>query len=178
MRVPLPQRERIAETPGFDDRLRGAIVTRTARAPAEIEPERLVGAAGQPAFLSGWFNLSALTGQFGPARFWRTSDGWVHVAGVVARAHYTGGPSLPVFTLPPGYRPPYEQQAHYFTQVWGLAPFTSMAADMTGIGTTVEGTSVVTVVAEGRAGAGLLYAPTLTIGIVCASLDGIKFRAT
>lgn len=37
------------------------------------------------------------------ARYWRDSDGFVHLEGLVARASFSGGTSM--FTLPVGYRP-------------------------------------------------------------------------
>ena len=64
------------------------------------EAEHLVGAVGEPAFAHGWSNLGS---GFAVARFYKDPFSVVHVEGVI-----TGGTigSVPVFTLPIGYRPP------------------------------------------------------------------------
>ena len=62
-----------------------------------IPPERLVGAAGQPAFEAGWKNAG---GGYQVAGFFRDQEGVVHLRGVVNL-----GSSTTIFTLPPGYRP-------------------------------------------------------------------------
>ncbi|MGI9302060.1 MAG: hypothetical protein ACR2RB_05040 [Gammaproteobacteria bacterium] len=62
--------------------------------------EVVVGDPGAPAFENGWSNLS---GAFTSARFRKYPDGFTIIAGLV-----TGGPvsqTLPIFTLPEGYRP-------------------------------------------------------------------------
>jgi hypothetical protein len=54
-------------------------------------------------YQNGWatYNLSV----FGPARYMKDDDGTVHLEGLVA----TGTIGTTIFTLPPGYRPEYQQ---------------------------------------------------------------------
>lgn len=63
-----------------------------------LQPELLVGAAGEPAFGSGWKNEG---GGFQSVGFYRDDEGVVHLRGVVA----LGGHTTTIFTLPIGYRP-------------------------------------------------------------------------
>lgn len=59
---------------------------------------RLIGAAGQPAFLNGWVNFGA--GE--PAASFYRDRGRVYLAGSVK----SGTVAAPMFTLPIGHRPP------------------------------------------------------------------------
>jgi hypothetical protein len=68
------------------------------RGQMRIPPEQLVGAAGEPAFGSGWKNAG---GGFQSVGFYRDDEGAVHLRGVVA----LGGHVTTIFTLPIGYRP-------------------------------------------------------------------------
>jgi microcystin-dependent protein len=64
-----------------------------------IEPWRIVGAAGEPGFESGFRNYGAT---WGGAGFRKWPDGKVTLSGLVAG----GAADSVVFTLPAGYRPP------------------------------------------------------------------------
>ena len=64
-----------------------------------IEPWHLVGAAGEPAFLTGWTNLGAPSNSVG---FRKTPDGRVQLRGVTVPA---SGANANAFILPVGYRP-------------------------------------------------------------------------
>lgn len=154
---------------GNDDRLRYSLVTLDNRRPVEQEPERIVGGILQPAFQNGWTSLAGK----GRPRFWKTSDGWVHVAGV-AYFPNTGGTFLaPIFTLPTGYRPPFEQVSGRFPAAI-LTP-----ANLTAYGApSVVG--FVNIPAEGRTGAGEVSfdAAFVPAGTWVALFDGISFRAT
>lgn len=59
-----------------------------------------VGASGQPAFENSWGNYDAT---YGPTRFIKTASGVVYIEGLVSNG--TISTTLPVFTLPVGYRP-------------------------------------------------------------------------
>lgn len=132
-----------------DDRLRFSLVTVANRAPTQQEPERIVGAAGQPAFGAGWAALAAA----GRPRFWRTDNLWIHLAGQVS----AGASGSIIFTLPAGYRPPFEQYQEVFA---------------------MGGYGVLQVISAGRFGeGGLLYTGAFLPGAYM-SLDGISFRAT
>jgi hypothetical protein len=61
------------------------------------EAPRIVGAAGQPPFASGWKGEA----NFGPISFYKDREGVVHLEGL-AEGNNTG---VAVFTLPSGYRP-------------------------------------------------------------------------
>jgi hypothetical protein len=69
---------------------------------APIEGWQVVGAAGEPTFNVDWANFG---GPYEPAAFRRDRDGRVHLRGGVKRPTNTGGSN--VFTLPAGYRPPF-----------------------------------------------------------------------
>lgn len=64
----------------------------------DVEPWHVVGAAAEPAFQNGWVGQGAAPDT---ARFRKTPDGKVHLDGRVK----SGVIGLPVFMLPPGYRP-------------------------------------------------------------------------
>lgn len=63
------------------------------------EPWHYVGAAGEPAFLTGWANYP---GGYQPLRFMKDPHGFVHVEGEIQAS---AGAAVDVFTLPAGYRP-------------------------------------------------------------------------
>ena len=65
---------------------------------AAPEAVRLVGAAGQPAFGTGWSNVG---GSFQTAGFYKDPFGVVHLQGDVKST----GASSTIFVLPPGYCP-------------------------------------------------------------------------
>jgi hypothetical protein len=65
---------------------------------AAPEAPHLVGASGQPAFVSPWANNG---GDFGPTSFYKDREGVVHLAGL-ASGNNAGDL---VFVLPSGYRP-------------------------------------------------------------------------
>lgn len=70
---------------------------------APPEALRIVGAAGQPPFASGWKSDA----NFGPISFYKDREGVVHLEGL-AEGNGTG---YVVFTLPVGYRP---EKRHFF----------------------------------------------------------------
>lgn len=65
------------------------------------EAWRIVGAAGQPAFVNSWANFG---GAWTTAGFYRDALGWVHMRGLVASG---SAANATIFTLPSGYRPPF-----------------------------------------------------------------------
>jgi hypothetical protein len=69
-------------------------------------PIRLVGAPGEPPFLSGSVNRPAPepSAAFQPAGFYKDHEGVVHLEGVVTAGKEGSAPGL-MFVLPPGYRP-------------------------------------------------------------------------
>jgi hypothetical protein len=84
---------RVRRSGGWED------LTTVATAEAYFEPWHEVGAAGEPAFGSGWTN----TGGGAPTlAFRKTPDGRVQFKGVVTPA---AGAAAVAFTLPVGYRP-------------------------------------------------------------------------
>jgi len=73
-------------------------VAPSVRDAASVDPWHSVGAVGEPAFTNSWANYGA---PFNTAGFWKDSSGVVHLRGLI-----TGGTvSVPIFTLPVGYRP-------------------------------------------------------------------------
>ena len=64
---------------------------------APPEAPRIVGAAGQPQFASGWNGDP----NFGPISFYKDREGVVHLEGLAVG----NGSGFVVFTLPVGYRP-------------------------------------------------------------------------
>ena len=80
-----------------------ANIANTANALAPLEAVHLVGAPSEPAFQGG----SSNAGSNGPFRlqtagFYKDHEGIVHLQGFVK----VGAGPVPIFTLPPGYRPP------------------------------------------------------------------------
>jgi hypothetical protein len=73
----------------------------TASKLAPEEAWRKVGAAGQPAFASGWLNFGEFTYQ--AVGFRKDRDGIVHLRGAGTKG--SNGPVSTMFTLPSGYRP-------------------------------------------------------------------------
>jgi hypothetical protein len=67
-----------------------------------VGPVRLVGAAGQPAFGSGWRSVSADDPTYAAAGFFKDSMGVVHLEGSVKAVSLV---APEIFVLPPGYRP-------------------------------------------------------------------------
>jgi hypothetical protein len=65
---------------------------------AKIEPYRVVGTAGQPAFQHQWTNTAP---SLASAAFFKDPTGVVHLRGSVENGHS----AAVIFTLPPGYRP-------------------------------------------------------------------------
>lgn len=66
-------------------------------AAAKAEPLRVIGAAGQPPFNTGWKEADE-----GTPVFWKDPFGAVYLQGQVERS--SGSESV-IFTLPPGFRP-------------------------------------------------------------------------
>lgn len=67
------------------------------------EAYRTVGAAGEPAFETGWANWADNPGGTHPAQFRKDRDGRVYLRGTIAKPNTA--PGYIAFTLPPGYRP-------------------------------------------------------------------------
>jgi hypothetical protein len=57
-----------------------------------------------PTLLNTWVNYG---GAHAPAGYTITEDGWVHLRGLVKNAN-ADNLNKPLFTLPAGYRPPYQ----------------------------------------------------------------------
>lgn len=70
------------------------------QASSALEARHYVGTTGEPAFQNNWVNYG---GSNEPANFYKDNFGMVHIAGQIK-----GGSGFnPAFTLPVGYRPPY-----------------------------------------------------------------------
>lgn len=80
-------------------RLRGWSVIRRYDVATE-EAWNEVGSTGEPAFQNGWVNYDSTHNS---AAFWKDSNGVVHLKGLVKSG--TISTTLPIFTLPAGYRP-------------------------------------------------------------------------
>jgi len=122
-------------------------------------PIRLVGAPGEPPFLSGSANRAAPgpKASFQPAGFYKDHEGVVHLEGVVNPGKEGSSPGL-MFVLPPGYRPApgtlltYEQASERGVLIGGT-------------GTELSGVDL----------GGAVYATETEAGSV--PLDGITFLA-
>lgn len=168
----VPQRSSVlTRLQSTEERLRGSLVTLAARAPVELEPDRIVGATDQPEFLNDW---SAFGGVYGPPRFHRTSDGWVTLAGVAKSGTESGGGQVPIFDLPAGYRPPFEEVEVRMVVIGGPASTWATMDSSPLIGT-------LRIIAEGQPNAGRIT-PEVPFAFVTEaaviSLDGISFRTT
>lgn len=78
--------------------LRTRVTTLETAAPVAIDPWRIVGAGGEPAFAGGWINYGS---GYPVAAFKKYPDGRVRLQGLVKN----GTNGQPIFTLPVGYRP-------------------------------------------------------------------------
>lgn len=76
------------------------VIGRITVAATQPEAVHVVGAASQPAFVAPWAWFGA--GWVEPS-YWIDVDGWVHLAGLLARGAAVTGSTI--FTLPVGYRP-------------------------------------------------------------------------
>jgi hypothetical protein len=122
---------------------------------APMEATHLVGAPGEPPFLSGSSNIPPQPGfHFESVGFYKDHEGIVHLQGV-AVAGTSAAPFVPIFTLPPGYRPANGALLIFANEV-GVAL-------VTGSGTSLEGIG-----ADGQ---------VLGIEKEAVVLDGITFRA-
>jgi hypothetical protein len=83
-----------------------AVSADTASALTPLEAIHLVGAPGEPPFLSGSVNASSVKGGAGlsPVGFYKDHEGIVHLEGV-AKAGTPGSGVATIFNLPPGFRP-------------------------------------------------------------------------
>ena len=71
-----------------------------------LEPTHLVGNPGEPSFENGSHNVGGLGGaRFNNVGFYKDHDGIVHLQGVAETGKNGGLGLVPVFTLPPGFRP-------------------------------------------------------------------------
>lgn len=69
----------------------------------DFVPWREVGAASEPTFQNSWVNYA--DGIHETAGFWKQSDGWVRLKGLVKNGTTAAG--TVIFTLPSGYAPPW-----------------------------------------------------------------------
>jgi hypothetical protein len=101
-----------------------AVSADTASALSPPEAIHLVGAPGEPPFLSGSMNGSAIAPGLNlpPVGFYKDHEGVVHLEGI-AKAGTTGGASgiATVFNLPPGFRP--QGGLNIFAGIEGSAAF-------------------------------------------------------
>lgn len=131
------------------------------------------GAAGEPSFQNGFTSHTAAG--FGAVRFWKTSNGWVHLAGVALAPAVAGSSTLPIFTLPAGYRPPFEQ---YEANIAGIGERSSLWTTAA-VDPAIPGS--IRIIAHGRAGAGNVsgaFPFIFAVQTACIALDGISFRIT
>jgi hypothetical protein len=71
---------------------------------APMEATHIVGAPGEPGFEGGSTNFVVPGVQLNPVGFYKDHDGVVHLQGV-AVVGKSGSGVVPIFTLPPGFRP-------------------------------------------------------------------------
>ena len=71
-----------------------------------LEAVHFVGAPGQPPFESGSTNFSPPGSSFPPVSFYKDHEGIVHVDGFAQIGKSSSKELVPIFTLPPGFRPP------------------------------------------------------------------------
>lgn len=117
------------------------------------ESPHVVGAPGEPAFVNGWTQFEA-TAAARAARFWRTTDGIVHLGGIVKG----GASGTAVFTLPAGYAP---------VGGYGDLSFITLGSNITPVWITVSAAGVVIATNIG--------ASSVT---AYAYLDGISFQGS
>jgi hypothetical protein len=130
----------------------------SASAIAPPEPIHIVGAPGEPQFMSGSTNHAAPLGASYPfVGFYKDREGIVHLEGVVDAGKEGSTPGL-IFVLPVGFRP----------AIGVLLPFEP--AEKRGL---LIGGPAVTLGATDLSGA--VYAPETEAGAI--PLDGITFRA-
>jgi microcystin-dependent protein len=91
----------------------------------------IVGQAGEPAFQNSWVNVGAIQ----LARFRKYPDGRVRIAGLIR----TGASATVAFTLPVGYRPPYDMS--FLVQSSGNPPAIINVIAATGAVTPANGPS-------------------------------------
>ncbi len=127
----------------------------TANSLAPNEGWHEVGTGGNPGFLSSWHNLP---GPAETAAFFKDHDGIVHLKGFVV-----GGTKVPVFQLPPGYRPPTGKIMLLPASCTG-GPCTSTVASASIVGSGFPAPII----------DGAVQAPALAESF---SLNGINFRA-
>ena len=74
----------------------------------------LIGGQGAPPFENGWVNYDS---GWPPAAYWKDPFGFVHLRGLVKN----GTLGVPMFTLPPGYRPAFSShQIVASNSSWGM----------------------------------------------------------
>jgi hypothetical protein len=110
----------------------------SANALSPMEASHLVGAGGQPPFLSGSSNYPGGVGgaALQQASFYKDHEGIVHLEGIAkaGKTPVAGTEFVPVFQLPPGFRPA--------TNVLKLFPSGSTTALIAGSNTSIEGVNV------------------------------------
>ena len=79
----------------------------TANGLAPLEATHLVGAPGEPGFLGGSTNASAVAPALNlpPVGFYKDHEGIVHLEGVALSGKSGGSGITPIFNLPAGFRP-------------------------------------------------------------------------
>lgn len=101
--VPNPPRTEAAEF----NRMEQGIADAHSQIAAPGEAWHQVGAVGEPAFQNAWVNF--LQGE-APVTFYKDPDGIVHLRGLAMSGTLANGTTGTIFTLPAGYRPPFNEQ--------------------------------------------------------------------
>ena len=70
-----------------------------------VEAAHVVGAPGEPSFEGGSTNYEPAETKEPPIRFYKDHEGIVHLEGYAFVGNPGGTELVPIFTLPPGYRP-------------------------------------------------------------------------
>lgn len=92
----------------------------------EREPWHSIGETGEPAFQSSWVNYDTAT--YGYASFRMEPGGRVYLRGLVKNGTISASCTDYLFTLPGGYRPPY-QYNYSVTSNAGVAASVAVKAD-------------------------------------------------
>lgn len=123
------------------------------------EPSHVVGAQGEPPFLSGSANRTfpVAGASYQPVGFFKDHEGVVHLEGVVDAGKEGSTPGL-IFVLPPGYRPASGK-------VLAFEPAEKRGILVSGVGVNLGGMDL----------SGGVYAPETEAGSI--PLNGITFRA-
>jgi hypothetical protein len=123
------------------------------------EPSHVVGASGEPPFLSGSANRTfpVAGASYQPVGFFKDHEGIVHLEGVADAGKEGSTPGM-IFILPPGYRPAN-------SKVLAFEPAEERGILISGVGVNLGGIDL----------SGGVYAPETEAGSI--PLNGITFRA-